>query len=196
DQHTTYPEGRDHRLVRVHAEAIQPQDVRRRPRAGRSDVAQPSGAQQLARVRPQGPEVGRARPQPEDLRQHGGGGARRMLVVPRPGLLPRPPHGARRGQGQRGAPVAGVARVHLARARRHGVRRGHEPDAADGHRRDVRPPARPARRAGHGGAHGLGGLRQHVHPIQRGVGDRGPRVLQGVPAAAGGAVGRVRNAGM
>ena len=39
-----------------------------------------------------------------------------MLVVPRLQLLPRPQRRTRRGQGQRGAPVARVDGVHAARA--------------------------------------------------------------------------------
>ena len=41
-------------------------------------------------------------------------------------LLPGPRRGPRRGQGARGAALARVRRVHPARARRHGVRRGDE----------------------------------------------------------------------
>ena len=40
------------------------------------------------------------------------------------GYFHGPQRGPRRGEGQRGAPVARVDRVHAARARRHGVRRG------------------------------------------------------------------------
>ena len=40
------------------------------------------------------------------------------------------------------------------------------------------------------------GVRQHDHEVQHGAGDRGPGVLQGVHAAAGATVGRVRDVGM
>ena len=42
----------------------------------------------------------------------------------------------------------------------------------------------------------LGRVREHDHEGQHGDGDRGPRVLQGVPAAAGATLGRVRDVGM
>ena len=59
-----------------------------------------------------------------------------------------------------------------------------------------RPAARAARCAGHGGAHGLGRVREHDHEEQHGAGDRVPGVLQGVQAAAGATLGRVRDVGM
>jgi len=72
DEHTSAPASVDHRPVRVAAEAAQPQAPRRGPRGDRRDVAQPGGAVQLDGLRPQGREVGPARPYPEDVRAHGG----------------------------------------------------------------------------------------------------------------------------
>ena len=58
------------------------------------------------------------------------------------------------------------------------------------------PAARAARCAGHGGAHGLGRVCEHDHEEQHGDGDRDPRFLQGVRAAAGATRSRVREVGM
>ena len=55
------------------------------------------------------------------------------------GYFHGPQRGTRRGQGQRGAPVARVVGVHAARARRHGVRRGDDRDAAHGSPTSCRP---------------------------------------------------------
>ena len=82
-------------------------------------------------------EVGPVRREPEVVRPHGGGLPGRLQLVPGPRLLPGPQRGARRGQGARGAAVARVRRLHAAGARRHGVRRGDDPDPADRDRRDV-----------------------------------------------------------
>ena len=61
DQQDPGAPGRDHRHLRGDREAMQQEDARRGARAARGDVAQPGGAQDLARVRPQGREVGRVR---------------------------------------------------------------------------------------------------------------------------------------
>ena len=81
---------------------------------------------------------------PGVVRRHGGGRRDRLQLLPGPPLLPGAQPRARRGQGPRGAAVAGVHRVHSAGAAGHGVRRGDEPDAAGRDRRAVGRAARPS----------------------------------------------------
>ena len=72
-----------------------------------------------------------------------------------------------------------------ARARRAGVRRGDDRDAAHRHRRDGRRPARAARRRGGGGADPDGRPGEHALPLQLRGGPAEPGLLRRLRAAPG-----------
>ena len=183
--HHPDPRRRDHRLQGRADQAVREEDARPGAELARRLLAQPEGADEHGRRRRQGPEVGRLRRAAEVVRAHGGRRAGRLQLVPGLQLLRGPQQGPRPGQGPRGAALARVGRLHAARARGAGVRRGDDRDPADGHRRDGGPAARPARRRRAGRADGGDRVRQLHHPAERRARHRVRRVRRGVrPQAA------------
>src|SRR3954468_19869370 len=165
DEHHPSSRGRDHRPLWRHGEEVQQEDAR--PCAGALGrvLAQPSGTQGHDGAGRQGREVGRLRPQPEVLRPHGGLGADRLQLVPGLRVLRGVQRAPRCGQGARGPTLAGFDCVHAARARRHGLRRGDDRDAAD---RDGRDGGRAARATGGGGPRRADGVHRHgEHELAR-----------------------------
>src|SRR5215212_5086009 len=185
DQHHPDPVGRDHRHQGGADEANGHKDDGTGADAARGVLAQPQGAEGQLRDRQQGPGVGHVWREPEVVCPHGRRVAGRLHLVSRLQLFPGVQREPRPEEGARGAAVARVGRVHAAGARRDGVRRSDEPDAADGHRRVVGPAARGARRGGAGRADGGHLVCQPHHEGQRGTRHRVGRLRGGVrPEAA------------
>src|SRR5215207_7021001 len=153
DQQYPGPQDRGHRHLRGTGEEDDPQDARRGTGGGRGDVATPGCVQGHHGTQPQGREMEPVRRAPEVVRTHGRGQPGRLQLLLGPRLLHGTQQGSRRGQGTRGAAVAGFGRLHPTGAGRHGVRRGDDPDPTDRHRRDVRAAAEGAGRPGACRAH-------------------------------------------
>ena len=105
-------------------------------------------------------------------------------LVPRLRLLHGPQRRARPRQGARGAALARVRRLHRARARGAGVRRGDEHHAARRDRRDGGRPDRAARRRGRRRADPDGGAGEHALAVQLRRRAAEPGLLRRLRAAA------------
>ena len=136
-QHVPDPQGRDHRPLRRGDEAVRQAKLGGEfPDNGYVYFHHKQVLKAVMSFEGKVEKWDAPRPEPQVLRPARQRRRDRLLLVPRLRLLHGPQRRARPGQGARGAALARVRRLHAARARRPGVRRGDDRHAADRHRRD------------------------------------------------------------